>query len=261
MNSMGHSSRLMIVRRFSCRATAFGSPGRLHGSGLQRSFAPRYLQAFQAEQDFGRALPKLKAIEKAAWKAGADVDLYGVYKAEVMPLVPRAAIANIRDRLRPKVQLTLHTNKPRLFKRESALLNRLGAALVIHADAQTGLGQITTIVGIDLEGDPIQPGRTKLVGRTAITPWRRFLRWGPDGEENVRPFADLARALPPEARNPRPATPSLSSEAQALFGGFTAPASPPAVAQDPRRRGARRATHRRHGDHGQRVRRPGSRRL
>ena len=191
---------------------------------------------FLMTQDLGPALAQVEAVERAAWTDGAAVDLFEAYNAEVMPLIPPPVFAYVGDQLRDNARVILHTNEPRLFKRDSALLNRLGCALVLVTDEQSHRNLLRTIVGAEFDGPPPMSGPIRLVGYPPINPWKRFLRLGADRDRNLAPFKDLAVALPAAAKAPppgyRPATPTLIDAAVACFGHLVAPAAP-AVAAAP----------------------------
>jgi hypothetical protein len=183
---------------------------------------------------FGVAMAELLAIEQEAWRPGAAVDLFHAYRTRVLPLLPPAVLADIGDALRSGVSLCLHTSEPQLFKRTSALLNRIGVFLIIEADRNFTRGAIVTKVGMGFAGDVPTTGPVLLAGEAAFTPWRRFLRLGPDSRANLAPFQRLIDRIPAAARRPdptfRPATPSLTDSAQRRFAAFIAPPEPPPLA-------------------------------
>jgi hypothetical protein len=195
-------------------------------NGLTHPEICRFLMA----QNFGDALAEVEVVEQAAWVGGDAVDILAAYRDQVMNLVPPPVFANIRERLRDNVHVTLHTNEPHLFKRTSAILNRLGCALVLETDDQCHRNLLTTIVGAAFEGPPPMTGPIRIEGRAAMNPWKRFLRLGPDGDRNLAPFLALADDLPPAAKTQplgyRPATPDMIEAAKARFGHLVAPAAP-----------------------------------
>jgi hypothetical protein len=177
--------------------------------------------------DIPLAKAELRLIEEQAWAAGSTIDLYAAYQARVLPLVPPPVWATIRDHLRPDVTVRLHTNEARLFKRNTAVLNRFGCALLLEADRQFGLNALQAAVGVPFEGDPTAPGAVTLAGEAPFQPYRRYLRLGPDDVLNLAPFKALRDQMPPETFNPvsgaRPGAPRLSAEAIALFGSVSGP--------------------------------------
>lgn len=181
-------------------------------------------------QNWGPALDKVKEIELAAWRDDAPLDIFEAYKNEVMPLVPPALFANIRDQLRDNARVILHTNEAHLFKRGTAILNRLGCALLLVTDEQYRRQRLSTIIGAEFEGNLPLSGPIRLAGHAPINPWKRFFRIGPDSVRNLEPFRKLIESLPPAAKMPplgyRPATPGLTSGALARFGHLVAPAEP-----------------------------------
>lgn len=211
---------------------------------MRAAFQPmphQELCQFLTGLDLGLARDELEQIEAEAWAPGANVDLYQAYRARLPEVLPQGVITNVGERLRPDVRVRLHTNEPRLFKRESAVLNRLGCTLVLMASEDFAPGRLTTAVGVEFDGPvPLRGRRVKLVGEAAKQTDYKFLRIGPDAEENLEPFKALVDRMPPAAKTPsgttRPATPTLSAEAIALFGAEPGPdnldEAPPALAED-----------------------------
>jgi hypothetical protein len=180
------------------------------------------------DQDLGPALVELEAIEHEAWAPGADIDLLAHYRDRVRPLVPPDVWAAINERLRPNVQIYLHTNEERLFRRATALHNRFTVFLVLEADADDAMGRkaITLKVGVDFDGAPPRNGDVRLVGDPgAIQPFKRFLRLGPDANKNLTPFVKLLapyRAAIAAGNPSRPVSPRLNATAVARFEPFRA---------------------------------------
>lgn len=184
---------------------------------------------------FGPALDELWTIEEEVWQPGATVDLFQAYHTRVLPLLPPAVLAEIGDRLRSGVRLWLHTSEPKLFKRTSALVNRVGAFLIIEADRNLNRNAISTKIGVPFEGSVPTTGQVRFAGEAPFTPWRRFLRLGADSRTNLEPFRSLVDRLPDASKRPdptfRPATPRLTDSAQRRFAAFTSlPEPPPAAA-------------------------------
>lgn len=179
--------------------------------------------------DLGAACAELQAIERETWGEGADVDLLAQYRARLRPLIPVATWAEIADRLRPNVRIKLHTREPRLLRRTSALHNRLAVFLILEADREVGRNAITTSVGADFAGGAVpMRGQVEIDGEAPFTPYRRFLRLGPDSAPNLAPFATLLATYPgavnPSASATQPASPVLTASARARFEGLAAAA-------------------------------------
>ena len=172
----------------------------------------------------GPALAVLQAIEQEAWADGADVDLLAQYRARLAPLIPIHTWAEIKQRLRPNVRITLHTNESRLLKRTTAIHNRLGTFLILEADVDSSQA-ISVIVGSEFEADhvPVR-NEVRLSGHPPFTPFHRFLRLGPDKKTNLEPFATLLAKYPGATKMPasaiRPASPDLSASARARFAHY-----------------------------------------
>jgi hypothetical protein len=192
--------------------------------------------------DLGPAFAVLQAIEQEAWVDRADVDLLAQYRARLPLLIPTHTWAEIKQRLRPNVRITLHTNESRLLKRTTAVHNRLGTFLILEADADTSQA-ISVIVGSEFEAGhvPVR-NEVRLSGHPPLTPFHRFLRLGPDKKTNLGPFATLLAKYPGATKMPasaiRPASPNLSASARARFAPYTtvpvviAPAPPKAAVPD-----------------------------
>lgn len=168
------------------------------------SFLVQY-QSLQATEE------KLLEIEERAWETPTDnLDILAAYKQELPAVLPPHILLDILDRLRPNAEVWLHTREPRLFRRQTAILNRFAAYLAIAADMAFRRGAIHVRVGQPLIGDidhgPIDIGEK-------IAPLHRFLRFGPNTSENMRPFQALSGAYKaaerPEPEGFRPATPEL----------------------------------------------------
>lgn len=178
----------------------------------------------------GFDMPLVKAelglIEQEAWAPGNTLDIYQAYRTRIVPLVPPAVWADLGERLRGNVKVRIHTNEAQLFKRETAVLNRLGCALLLEADRNVGHNALQVVVGVPFDGDiPIQ-GAITLAGEEPFVPYRRYLRLGPDSEVNLEPFTALLDLMPVTATKGlvgfMPATPKLSPTAQVRFAGFQA---------------------------------------
>lgn len=191
------------------------------------------------DQDLGPALAELEVIEQEAWAPGADIDLLAHYRARIRHLVPPDVWAAINERLRPNVRICLHTKEQRLFRRATALHNRFTVFLVLEADADDVMGRkaITVKVGVDFDGPPPKTGEVRLVGDpTAIQPFKRFLRLGPDADANLTPFATLIAAYRATiaAGDPvRPVSPRLTATAIDRFRLFRASAAAAAAQPAP----------------------------
>lgn len=191
------------------------------------------------DQDLGPALAELEAIEHEAWAPGADIDLLAHYRDRVRHLVPPDVWAAINERLRPNVRICLHTKEQRLLRRATALHNRFTVFLVLEADADDAMGRkaITLKVGVDFDGVPPETGDVRLVGDpSAIQPFKRFLRLGPNADANLTPFAKLLAAYREAiaAGNPiRPVSPRLTATAVDRFEPFRENAAVAAVQAAP----------------------------
>ena len=139
--------------------------------------------------DLGPAITALKLIEQEAWAAGgANLDLLALYRNRVLDLVPQAVWQSIIARLRPQARIHFHTNEPRLLRRTTALHNRLAVFLVIEADRISGNNRVQITTDVAFDGAVPITGAITLEGAAPFTPYRRFLRLGPDSRPNLKPF-------------------------------------------------------------------------
>jgi hypothetical protein len=180
-----------------------------------------------ASLDLGPARAILESIEQEAWADGANVDLFQEYQTRVSPQVPPAAWAEISDRLRPNVRIWLHTNELRLFRRTTALHNRIATFLAIEAHRAIDIDAITLKMGVNFAGPPPSVGEVCFEGEAPFRPFRRFLRIGPDADSNLSPFSDLLVGFPNATAVPsRPESPILTATARARFEPFKDTAQP-----------------------------------
>jgi len=177
--------------------------------------------------DLGPAIAALELIEQEAWAAGgADLDLLALYRDRVRDLVPQQVWQTIIARLRPQARIHLHTNELRLLRRTTALHNRLAVFLVIEADRVSGNNRIQVTTDIAFDGAVPVTGAITLMGRAPFTPYRRFLRLGPDSRSNLEPFITTLSNFPSRVRvsATRPESPQLTASARARFEAAAAPA-------------------------------------
>jgi len=182
--------------------------------------------------DLGPALSVLEQIEQEAWAAGgADLDLLSLYRDRVLDLVPQAVWQTIIARLRPQARIHLHTKEPRLLRRTTALHNRLAVFLLVEADRISENNRIQVTTGVAFDGAVPVTGAITLQGTEPFTPYRRFLRLGPDFRPNLNPFETTLSTFPSRIRvsATRPESPQLTATARARFEA----AAPRAAADRP----------------------------
>lgn len=186
--------------------------------------------------DLGPAIAALELIEQEAWAAGgADLDLLALYRNRVRDLVPQPVWQTIIAVLRPQARIHLHTNEPRLLRRTTALHNRLAVFLVIEADRISGNNRVQVTTDVPFDGAVPVTGTITLEGGAPFTPYRRFLRLGPDARSNLEPFVGTLSTFPMRVRvsATRPESPQLTAAARARFEAAPAPgaaAAPPVAA-------------------------------
>jgi hypothetical protein len=189
--------------------------------------------------DLGPAIAALELIEQEAWAAdGVGLDLLALYRDRVLDLVPQAVWQSIIAQLRPQARIHFHTNEPRLLRRTTALHNRLAVFLVIEADRISGNNRIQITTDVAFDGAVPVTGAITLRGRAPFTPYRRFLRLGPDSRPNLEPFEATLSTFPSRVRASatRPESPQLTATARARFEAAAAApgaAPPPLVAGAP----------------------------
>ncbi|TZG32408.1 ABC-three component system protein [Agrobacterium sp. B1(2019)] len=194
--------------------------------------------------DLGPARVALELIEQEAWAVGGgELDLLDLYRERVLPLVPQAVWQTIINNLRPHARIQLHTNEAHLLRRTTALHNRLAVFLVIEADHSIGRHLVEITTDTPFSGAVPVSGEITLEGSAPFTPYRRFLRLGPDSQPNLAPFDAILSNFPNRTRvsATRPESPQLTPAARARFeaaaaaaAGAPAPplAAAPAVAGD-----------------------------
>ena len=191
--------------------------------------------------DLGPALAAVLLIEQEAWADGGDdLDLLALYRDRVRPLVPQPVWQTIIANLRPQAQVHFHTRDPHLFRRATALHNRLAAFLVIEADQSIGRNLVVVTTGTAFAGPVPVTGPITLAGFAPFTPYRRFLRLGPDFASNLAPFDATLLAFPNRVRvsATQPRSPQLTPAARIRFEAAAAAAAgiavlPPAAAAAP----------------------------
>lgn len=169
---------------------------------------------------------ELEAIDNEAW-ADPGFDIFLAYRARLTPILPPHLLADIRDRLRDPCRLVFHTREAHLFRRDTAILNRFVCYLAIEADIYFARNRIELLIGCSIDS-PLDAAVLAFSCGTSVTPTVRLLRFGPDSEAVLLPFADLAAdflAAHPVVAGARPVMPVLTATAAQRWAGF-APAVP-----------------------------------
>lgn len=170
--------------------------------------------------DLGPALAVLQQIEQEVWAAGGENgDLLALYRDRVHHLVPQPVWQTIIHALRPHVRIHFHTKEAQLFRRTTALHNRVAAFLVIEADQVISRNLIQVTTNVEFAGDVPMTGEITLQGAPPFTPYRRFLRFGADSGLNLKPFEAILATFPNRSRASatRPEAPQLTATARARF--------------------------------------------
>lgn len=168
----------------------------------------------------GPAMEKLLEIERKIWDGSAAPDIYAMYQDRVLESLPVGMLLDVAEMLRPDVRIVFHTREPHLLRRDTAVINRLGAFLAIEADRTQERDKIEVITGINIDGSALDP-EVKFSNGATFSPSYRFLRFGSLKEENLEPFKEHASAWraihAPSPSGYRPATPDLEPLASARF--------------------------------------------
>ncbi|MEN9492116.1 MAG: hypothetical protein RJA63_2565 [Pseudomonadota bacterium] len=207
-----------------------------NGDGGLADFA---LAAFNAEAhgdilrlianhpDVAPLVDTLLKLDDNAW-ADPAFDLYSSYLNTIKPLLKEALLLDVHDRLR-NVSLRLHTQESQLFRRDTAVLNRLVAFIALVADEYFEGGRLRadcSRLASDLGAD----GSIQLQDDDRFTPNMRLLRFGPDRDAVWTPFKQFKAGPAVDGGSQRPATPVLSSDLRDWYLtrlGGRAPATPP----------------------------------
>ncbi|NVD72273.1 FAD-dependent oxidoreductase [Duganella sp. BJB1802] len=171
-------------------------------------------------------------IEARAW-CDPLFDVYGAYWAELKEVLPSSLLQNFNDGLRSNAEIVFHTREERLFKRETAILNRFLAFLIIYADQKFEHHHITVVTNCALLSSPDEANVVQLAGEKKYVAAMRLLRFGPNGKDNLNPFAEWAElytAAHMHSHKHRPATPGLTAGARLRWPDVPAIDAAPAVA-------------------------------
>lgn len=187
-------------------------------AALQRHGHSEMIDLVVNHPQIGELTGKLLEIERRAW-ADEACDIMAEYQDL---LLPRKLLLDVYERLKRNTNVWLHTREPYLFRRTTAILNRLTAFLVIRADALLNPSpriQYRTRVECSCEPGSVV---TRL-GDDEIRPSLRVFRFGAASDVNLEPFLALSerfrQTLPPAVTSYRPATPELTPGARARFQG------------------------------------------
>lgn len=185
-----------------------------------------------SRDDLEQTKQVLLEIEEEAWRPGSDIDIYTEYSTRIPDTLPSGIWAEVAARLRSDATVLFHTRHNRLLRKETAILNRFLTYLAITTDKNIERYSIRTITGIEIAGKPLDKN-VRFTDGSEIDPTHRYIRFGPDGETNLRPFQEhIEKLTSVRSSNPpgyRPATPLLTTSALTRFavhGVPTAAASP-----------------------------------
>jgi hypothetical protein len=176
----------------------------------------------------------LLEIEAEAWKPGSTVDIYEEYRRRLPAILPPGFLRIVASALRQNADVWFHTRNEQLFRNDTAVLNRFIVFLALEADEQTDTCKLHAVKGQKIIGEPLDEHfRIPIVGR--IKPNHRYLRFGTDRAPHFAPFREHIQSF--EERRPalpttyRPATPSLTASAAALFPAPAKASSAPRISE------------------------------
>lgn len=166
----------------------------------------------------------LMEVEEVAWTANHDFDIYEAYQAGLPDVLPNGILLDLAKRLRSDATIRLHTREARLFRRDTAVLNRFGVFLIIEAARNAFVQTIEVRTGTEFDGSPFGDPVRFSDGST-FGPSSRVLRFGNDADANFAPFQEhiehFRAARAPSPAGYRPATPALTESARARFAART----------------------------------------
>ncbi|MDR5882512.1 hypothetical protein [Caballeronia sp. LZ032] len=160
----------------------------------------------------------LLEIDRMAWQApvGFELDIFREYDKRVRPLLlkNKLLVAEAARKLRPNVRIWFHTNERHLFKRGSAILNRLLFFLAIVADEEKQIHLYSNVKFDILPDEKIRIGDNE-----PFSVDYKFFRFGPDGRDNLEPFKEFSDKLSDVTKTPAeyPLTPKLNWAAFVRF--------------------------------------------
>lgn len=176
--------------------------------------------------DLGPVVEELLKIESEAWASPTDIDLDAAYNTRLTSLLPTGLLGTIADALRPNASVTLHTRNPRLFRKDTAILNRFLVFLALAADRDRRHFRLQVIAGHEIDNDP-RDREVVFTNAARVRPDGRTLRFGTDTQALQSPFRahfDAFRARrPADPAAFRPATPLLSPGARERFAASVTP--------------------------------------
>lgn len=159
---------------------------------------------------------ELLKIDDEAWETDG-LDIFAEYESRLTQLVPRSLWLDISNLLRPNIKIIFHTREKNLFRRDTAVLSRFIAFLIITADRKFKSYRIEIVKGVDFSIPPENRSAVCLPNRPLFEPQIRMLRFGPNTEVNMQPFLDLEQCYQQvhgNRLNCRPTTPFLLPRAR-----------------------------------------------
>lgn len=159
---------------------------------------------------------QLLEIDEIAW-ANPATDIYALYVERIPTLLPDHLLLDVFDLLRKDTHIVFHTRDPLLFRRDTAILSRFIAFIILLADRTYKRNFIEVVKGVPFSISPDDSDVVMIPGRAALRTDARVLRLGPDRETNLQPFADLMGAAPHARTTARPVTPKLLEGARARW--------------------------------------------
>lgn len=175
------------------------------------------LQLVSNHPQIAPLIEKLLALDDQAW-SDPTFDLYNAYVREIQSELPEPLLLDIREQLRPDVRVVFHTQESRLFRRDTALLNRLVVFLALAADWHFDSKRLSIVAGKRIL-NPDDARTIQFENEKMFTPDVRLLRFGPDREKVRAPFSEYLNeaALASQTLQARPMTPVLKAHVDAWY--------------------------------------------
>ncbi len=177
------------------------------------------------------AAAQLLHIDERAW-SDPSVDILAAYETELTKLLPKHLLNNVADHLRPDALVVMHTTETALFRRETAIINRFIAFLIILADREFKHHRVEVHVGRAFLSPPQSSPQISIEGVAPFAPEVRLLRFGPNRDEVMKNFGSIANAfcaIHPVTKM-RPREPSMTVSARQRLASIAPPAMAPAPA-------------------------------
>jgi hypothetical protein len=163
----------------------------------------RTISGYTGVAELGPTLLNIDVQANQSRGAGGSFNLLEAYDHQILAKLNEIGVLNkIKEKLRPRVRLFLHTHQPDLFHVKTSVLNRLAAYLVVKACNGDGRGfrhlVAPTLQNVVAEDGEAQSKRWFLYEGERIGVNKVFIRRGPDRDGVRFPFGSLISEYPSE---------------------------------------------------------------